>query len=233
MLDHIHLAGISQFFDDPWPNTDHHSLFDDIDKLGLLGATIATIPPPVRRTIKSKSKKIITKFIHNIEQANIINYILSHLRQLKNIPSWTDLQHKELEELDKAFTNTSCAAPTDFPWSPTVQIAATIHQYWLTTVHGKKHNIDVSDQTTKLNEQLEPDAIFQGDKQRSTANKLQHYRKNLINARLRADELRETYLDIFQEKAIEEGNLTKAEAIRQLSNKERQIWCWRTCHLNS
>jgi hypothetical protein len=35
LLDHIHAAGISAWYDDPWPNTDHRNLFIDIDELGL------------------------------------------------------------------------------------------------------------------------------------------------------------------------------------------------------
>jgi hypothetical protein len=57
---------------------------------------------------------------------------------------------------------------------------------------------------------------------------LKHARKNLINCHLRAQELREEYLELQQEIAVEEGNLTKSEAVRQLANRERQVRCWKT-----
>jgi hypothetical protein len=60
LLDHIQASGISALYGEPWPNTDHHSLFIDIDELGLFGATLETIPPSVRRVITSKSRTTIT-----------------------------------------------------------------------------------------------------------------------------------------------------------------------------
>jgi hypothetical protein len=37
--------------------------------------------------------------------------------------------------------------------------------------------------------------------------------------------------NLLQEIAVNEGNMTKADAVRQLANKERQIRCWRTFKL--
>lgn len=237
MLDHVVAAGISALYEDPWPNTDHRSLFVDIDELGLFGATISTIPPPIRRTITSKSKTIITKFIDNLEQTNSVDKLLSSLQQLAGIPTWTKSHHETIEQLDAKFTELllqaehTCAAPCDFPWSPTIHKAALVYQLWVTKLNGTKNKIDISEQANKIINMLDIEDIYQGDKNRSITKQVQHARKQLINSRLRAEELREHYLDILQQQSIDDGNGTKAEAIRQLANKERQSRCWRTFKL--
>jgi hypothetical protein len=157
LLDHIHAAGISAWFDQPWPNTDHRHLFVDIDEIGLFGATLETIPPPTRRVLTSKSKKSIEKFIENIQSTNKIDDLLHKLKELSNTTEWTTDHHQALEEVDTTFTDvllqaeSKCATPVDFPWSPTIQTKATVYQYWLTKLHGIKNNINVHDQLKKIN----------------------------------------------------------------------------------
>jgi hypothetical protein len=237
LLDHIHAAGISAFYDDPWPNSDHRSLFIDIDELGLFGATLETIPPPIKRILTSKSKKSIEKFIAQLERSNKIDNLLDSLHKLSQISVWGTQQHDEIERIDQMFTNellqaeSKCATPVDFAWSPTIQQKSVIYQYWLTTIHGIQNKIDISAQLRALQDQLQPNEMYQGNHNRPILKQLKHARKQLINARLRADELREEYLELLQEIAINEGNMTKADAVRQLANKERQIRCWRTFKL--
>jgi hypothetical protein len=237
LLDHIHASGISALYDEPWPNTDHRSLFIDVDELGLFGANLETIPPPVRRVITSKSQKTILKFHHHLTKSNMVDNLLNNLTELSKIQIWDNTHHNALEQTDQQFTNlllqseAKCATPVDFPWSPTIQQKAAIYQFWLTKLHGIKNNINVSDQTTKIKESLAPDEVFQGNAKRSLIKQLKYARKNLINARLKADDLREEYLEVLQEIAINEGRMSKAEAIRQLANKERQLRCWRTFKL--
>jgi hypothetical protein len=237
ILDHIHAAGISAFFDEPWPNTDHRSLFIDIDELGLFGATLETIPPPIRRVITSKSKKSIEKFISYIEQSNKIDQLLDSIQNLSQTNTWDKHHHEAIERIDEQFTEelltaeSKCATPIDFPWSPTIQHKASIYQYWLTTFHSKRNNINVDNQLSKIQDQLPPHQVHQGNPKRPILKQLKLARKHLINARLRADELREEYLELLQEIAINEGNMTRAEAVRQLANKERQVRCWRTFKL--
>jgi hypothetical protein len=234
LLDHVQVSGISAFFEPPWPNTDHRGLFVDIDEIGLFGATLETIPLPIRRTITSKSKKQILKFIDTIHKTNVVDTLLTNLTNLQECATWTQLQHQQLEDIDVEFTKllldaeSKCAIPTDFPWSPTLHQAFVIYQFWTTTYHGIRNNIDTSEQVSALQSQLPPDTVFQNNKSRSTIKQLRHARKTLINCRLRAQELREDYLELLQEIAIEQGNLSKSEAIRQLANRERQARCWRT-----
>jgi hypothetical protein len=235
--DHIQAAGISAWYDEPWPNIDHRSLFIDIDELGLFGASLETIPPPIRRVLSSKSKKSIEKFFQHIEKSNKIDDLLGKLTSPSQTTAWTIHQHNELETVDTTFTDVllqaeaKCATPVDFPWSPTIQMKSTVYQYWTTKLHGIKNNIDVSEPLQKLLHLIPNDDVYQGNRNRPITKQLNHARKHLINARLRADELREEYLEISQEIAINEGKMTKAEAIRKIANKERQARCWRTFKL--
>jgi hypothetical protein len=141
-----------------------------------------------------------------------------------------------LEKIDVSFTTellqaeSKCATPIDFPWSPTIQQKAFIYQYWLTRLHCLKNNVEVP-QTNNIHDPLDSNDIFQGNPNRPLLKQLKLARKSLINSRLRADELREEYLELVQEIAINEGNTTRAEAVRQLANKERQLRCWRTFKL--
>jgi hypothetical protein len=234
LIDHVHASGISAFFEAPWPNTDHRGLFVDIDELGLFGATIATIPPPMRRTITSKSKKQIIKFIQSIHKTDTIDSLLTDLTELQECTSWNQSHHQRLEDIDVKFTKIlleseqKCATPIDFPWSPTLHQASTIYQYWITAYHGIRNNIDTSEQLRTLSSQLSDDSVFQNNKSRPIIKQLKLARKTLINCRLKSQELREEYLELQQELAIEQGNLTKSEAVRQLANRERQARCWRT-----
>jgi hypothetical protein len=233
LLDHIHSAGISAWFDDPWPNTDHRSLFINVDELGLFGASLETIPPPTRRLISSKSKKAIDKFIEHIGKSNKIDGLLQQLNKLSQTTEWTIHQHNELETVDNIFTDlllqaeAKCAIPVDIPWSPAIQLKATIYQYWMTKSHGLKNNIDVTVSLQKLQDSLPSIDVHQGNQNPPITKQLKHARKQLINARLRADELREEYLEVSHEIAINEGNMAKAEAVRKIGNKERQARCWR------
>jgi hypothetical protein len=90
---------------------------------------------------------------------------------------------------------------------------------WIKKQHGLKNNIDITAQASKILQALPIDAVFQNNKQRSLIKQLKHARKHLINSRLRAQELREEHLDLLQEIAIAEGNMTKAKAVRQVANK--------------
>jgi hypothetical protein len=178
LLEHIQAAGISAFFEPPWPNTDHRGLFVDIDETGLFGATIETIPPPIRRIITSKSKKLILKLVEANRATKTIDSLLSDITTLKECSTWTHVEHDALEQIDKKFTGvllqaeTSCAIPIDFPWSPTLHQASLVYQYWTTKYHGKRNNIDTSEQLAQIQNHLPPDKVFQQNRYRSIIKQL-------------------------------------------------------------
>jgi hypothetical protein len=144
ILNHVQSAGISPFFEEPWPKTDHRNIFVDIDEIGLFGASTETIPPRIHRSLTSKSKKQITKFIVEIDKHNLVNKLLSELRDLEQTTQWTLGHHNDLEQIDITFTEmllqseSKCTIPSDYPWSPTLHKASLIYQYWCTVFHGKK-----------------------------------------------------------------------------------------------
>lgn len=233
LTEHVCAAGITPFFENPWPNTDHRGLFLDLNEIGLFGATLETVPPPVNRIISSKSLKHVEKFIEAIAKTNKIEKLLTTIQKLQETENWTNQEHRELESIDIQFTEillqseAACAPPSEYPWSPTLHLASTIYQYWKTKLHGNKNNIDVAEQLEQLVQQLPTDAVYQNCKGRSTIKQLKHARKTLINSRIKAQDLRNEHLELLQEISIEDGNIARASAIRQLANKERQARCWR------
>jgi hypothetical protein len=85
----------------------------------------------------------------------------------------------------------------------------------------KKNQINVNEQLNSILQVISQTEIEQNINPNLIIKQLKHARKHLTNCRLKLYELREEYLDILQEQLIQEGRLTKAEAVRQLSNKER------------
>jgi hypothetical protein len=65
VLQHIDASGMTAYFKEPWPNTDHRGLFVDINTIGLFGATIHSIPPILPRKMTSKSLIISTGLSHS------------------------------------------------------------------------------------------------------------------------------------------------------------------------
>jgi hypothetical protein len=49
LVQYIESSGITGFFEQPWPNTDHRGLFIDINMNRLFGATLQSIPEPMQR----------------------------------------------------------------------------------------------------------------------------------------------------------------------------------------
>jgi hypothetical protein len=237
LLEHVKCSGISPFYSSPWPNSDHRNCFVDLDAIGLFGATTNTIIPPPIRKITSKSKPIIQKFIDALGASCHINDLHARILRLSEIKIWTTNQHDELEYIDRKFTSIlldaeqACAIPSEYPWSPTLHRASQVYQYWCVTLFGKKNNINVTVQLQTILDNITEQHIFQGNPLRNTVQQLRLARKHLINCRIRAKELREEYLDILHEQLVEEGNMTKAEAVRQMINTEKQSQCWRTFKL--
>jgi hypothetical protein len=69
--------------------------------------------------------------------------------------------------------------------------------------------------------------VFQGNPSRAPRRQKQLARRLYISAQINARTLRDNFLQIQREHQIEEGNLTKAVAIRQILNQERRQRCWR------
>jgi hypothetical protein len=234
LLDHIEASGISAFYDPPWSNSDHRGLFVDIQTIGIFGATIHTIIPNPIRSVTSKSKKVITKFLAEIEKQNKINTLLQQIQSLHQVEHWTSATHAQLENIDAQFTKTlltsekSSAPPADLPWSNTLHVASQIYNYWSISHYGEKNNINVEQQLQQIITTLPEEEILQFNNSRTITHQLQLSRKHLINCRLNAQELRDKFIDVLQDKLIESGNTTKAEVLRKLANKERQLSCWRT-----
>jgi hypothetical protein len=70
ILEHIHQSGMTPFYENPWPFTDHLGLFIDVHYLGLFGASTHSLLPKQPKRITSLSKTLVQKFINKLEQCN-------------------------------------------------------------------------------------------------------------------------------------------------------------------
>jgi hypothetical protein len=232
LLDHIQTSGITAFFETPCENTDHRGIFIDIDQLALFGATLQSLPTPVTRKIVSTSPVLIQKFLKHIEDNNKIPSLFNNINKLSTVITWQPHHHSALEQMDKAFTATllkseqQCAPPTEYAWSVQLQHAVQIYNYWQLSLRSQSNNINATGQLKAIADHLPNNAIYQDNMHRHPKKQFKHARRHLINCRLQADELRSKQHDVQQEHLIEQGRMTKAAAIRQRVNREKQRTCW-------
>jgi hypothetical protein len=157
LLEHVIQSGITPFYEQPWPLTDHRGLFVDIHYLGLFGASTPTLMPKLPKRITSLSKTMISNFIKKLEQTNQINQLLTTLNDLSLNNNWTDNEHKILETIDVQFTNLLLSAeaeiaiiPVQYPWSPELHQTSLIYTYWIIHLKGNKNNIDIGQQLNEI-----------------------------------------------------------------------------------
>jgi hypothetical protein len=172
LQDHIHQSGITPYFEDPYPLTDHRGLFIDIDTLGLFGASLHTPLTPIPKRLSSLSKPMILKFIYKLEESNNLPSLLEKIQELNTVDKWEYNHHEQLELIDKTFTQIllsaeeNSALPTSHPWSPEIDTASLIYSYWLIVLNGKTSKIDTYEQLEKIQNKLKDIDLFQSDPHR-------------------------------------------------------------------
>jgi hypothetical protein len=182
-------SGISGFFDQPWPHTDHRGLFININIVGLFGATIHTIPESIPRRVTSKSKKLCNKFVKLLYESEQIPPLFGRIQLLNNVQHWNTSHHKLFDQIDIEFTKIlllsehKCAVPINHPWNTELHQKYLIYTYWKVYLSGKKNRKNVSKQLDTIQKDILPNTIYQSDLQRPPTKQLLHARKNLIDAR--------------------------------------------------
>jgi hypothetical protein len=123
LVHYIEESGMTRYFEQPWPNTDHRGLFIDINTIRLFGATLQSIPETVPRKVTSKSMKIATKFALHLSKINLIPELLQQLQDISHTTHWTANHSRSIDLIDFKFTTifleaeSKCAVPTDTQWS--------------------------------------------------------------------------------------------------------------------
>jgi hypothetical protein len=121
LIDHVIQSGLTPFYENPWPSTDHRGLFIDIHYLGLIGASTHSILPRTPKRISSLSKTMVNKFINTLEKTNRLPQILEELNNLHQTHHWTIQEHNIVEKIDTEFTNIlltaekECSTRTQYP----------------------------------------------------------------------------------------------------------------------
>jgi hypothetical protein len=211
ILEHVTQAGITSFYEQTWPLTDHRGLFVDIHYLGLFGASTHSLMPRTPKRITSLSKNMIHKFITKIEQTAQIHNLLQKLNELDSNQNWTDNEHKLLENIDVKFTTilleaeAAIAIPVQYPWSPELHQSSLIYTYWIIHLKENKTKLDVTKQLNDIQKQLTTHDVYQNNILRRPLMQLRTARKNLINCRLEAHQHRDNYLRIQHETLVESG----------------------------
>jgi hypothetical protein len=156
---------------------------------------------------------------------------------LATIEEWSQTHHEQLETIDVKFTDlllkaeSRSAVPIDHEWSPTLDTHSLIYYYWTLKIDGLRNNINIKQKVKELEEKIPKDAIKQNLSTTNPIIQMRHARRNLINSRLQADELRDKHHTILHAKLIDERKITEAHAIQQRQNKERRRRCWRTLQI--
>jgi hypothetical protein len=152
LAQHVESSGMTSFFDQPWPNSDHRGLFVDINTVALFGASLHTIPPTLPSKITSKCKKICNKLLQHIIESQQIPSILKRITDLSTVDKRTSHQHQEANKLDELFTKIllqpkqAVAGPVTNHSNDVLHNAYVVYTYWATIIKGLKNNRDVSKQ---------------------------------------------------------------------------------------
>jgi hypothetical protein len=139
-----------------------------------------TIPSIIPRKITSKSKKICDKFIQHIYDTQLVPKLLAKINSLSNITTWTKLEHKKIDEIDKSFTQIllqaeqATATPTKTFWNKELDNIYTVYTFWTTTIKGFKDNRNVTVQLRSIIETNPTLDMYQGNSNKSPEKQLQY-----------------------------------------------------------
>jgi hypothetical protein len=150
----------------------------------------------------------VSKFIQTLAETHAVPSLLARLPELEKVQDWNIDDHDELEAIDIKFTELlliaeKSAATSSTPWSPKLNTAHLIHQYWSVVKSSDRTHNDVSEQLQDIQDKLSPDVVYQGNKHRSAKYQLQLVRKNLVAVRLNVKQHRNEFLHIQQEEQVE------------------------------
>jgi hypothetical protein len=200
--------------------------------MALFGATTHSILHSVTRRLTSKNGKGIQRFLSAI-QSSSVDALRERLTSLAEATSWSPHHSEQLEEADQQFTalllhtESQASVPTT-PWSPQLHEAHLIYSYWCIARSAQLNHRNARSQLEDIQSQLPPGSVFQNNIARSILRQKQLARRTLIDVQLHARTHRDKFLQINQEKQIDEGNPTIASAISQLRTQERRQRCWNT-----
>jgi hypothetical protein len=170
LLDHVVQSGITPFYENPWPFTDHRGLFIDIHYLGLIGASTHSLLPKSPKRISSLSKTMVQKFINTLEKTNRLPQMLNDLNNLKQIQRWTINEHNIIENIDILLSaEQECSTPTQYPWSPELHQGSMIYTYWLIHLKGINNNINVTTQLNIISQKITDFDLHQENKKSITS----------------------------------------------------------------
>lgn len=231
-------SGYTSFYDGIW-NSDHRGIFVDISTKGLFHGETPDLQRTQSRNLSSKNKSQVDKFIKHLEKSKKIDGLLDQIRTLQRTDTpWDEQTHRELEDIDIAFTKTllqaekKCALPHNASWHPTLHKCYLIQQYWRTAKSGIANWKNVTSQLQSLKKQIEPPAdIYQLDTTRSITRQLKLATKNVREQRRLSIQKRKEFLNYKQEIQILEGKKEKAAAIATIQNAELRAITFRKYHV--
>jgi hypothetical protein len=176
----------------------------------------------------------VQKFLDSLEKTQQIPKLLNQILELNTQIEWTTTHHDQLESIDTKFTKTLLAAeaqssvPVGYSWSATLDNHSLIYNYWSIKIYSLRNNINSTQILNEIENKLPEHAVYQQLTTTNPVKQMRHARRNLINSRLQSDDLRDSHHTILHDKLINEGKISKAQAVQQQRNKERRRRCWRT-----
>jgi hypothetical protein len=194
------------------------------------------IDEQINRNLVSKNKGMATKFIKKLQSNKMINELHTQILNLESISTWDSEKHREFERIDTQFTDIlttaekECKSDTKHPWSLDIHIGRQTYRYWRTASKGKANRINTKNQLKKQEQNAsDPNAIWQGDRNRPIKNQLKRAISNLLKMEADSKAIREAYLVQKHSKYKGENKNKIAKIIRKIQKAERKTRCHRTC----
>jgi len=175
----------------------NHQLLGADFHLGILfGSSPSYLETSVLRGINSHHEQHILQFCqHMITKCNE-HQLDERTKALFNNRYLDETAIAELENIDQTLTKILTMADkklcpiSSVPWSPEVQQAYLLHQFWTLTRMAKRTKQNLSNTIQKVRERLDP-AVIDTDPTTSLSTKLRCTQKALKHAKHEADKLRQ------------------------------------------
>jgi hypothetical protein len=227
-------AGYLPFYGGAW-DSDHRALVLDID-IKILFGNLDIVDEKTNRALISKNKGQAIKFMKKLQANNKIDNLLEKLHHIRTIKNWSSDMHDTFESIDGEFTEIltkiekECKNDTQTHWSLILHIARQTYRYWRIASKGKANRLHTRTQLEKLRQiATDPNAIWQGDRNRPIKNQLKRAICNLVEIERHSQDHRAEFLVQLHSKYKGENKEKKANIVRKVQKAERRTRCYTVC----
>jgi hypothetical protein len=230
----IKSAGYLPFYSGGW-DSDHRALYIDID-IKILFGTLDNSDEQTNRTLSSKNGSQAIRFLEKINSKNKLTDLYERIKMLTQTKDWDQDTHDQLEQIDNEFTTIltsaekECKSNNESPWSLVIHEARQTYRYWRKASKGKANRLNTKKLLQKMMRNASnPEAIWQGDKDRPIKNQLKRSISNLKKIEADSNEHRLEFLISKHSKYKGDNKDKQAKIIRSIQKAESKTRCYTTC----